>query len=143
MGKKKPIGIVMADTGPVHKVYIGTGNGVDEKADAERIYERGAELKAGAVAHLLSFLDSGSFRVSTRTVYYCTYMKSGMEEPARTRAFQTLEEAREHATVLVQHGCEGMIEKHREWSNPLFDRSWHLDIFDPDATETIEHFPER
>jgi hypothetical protein len=69
-------------------------------------------------------------------------MKSGMEEPARTSAFDTLAEAREHSKVLMQHGCEGMIEKHREWKNPLFDQNWHLDITDPDATEIMEHFPE-
>jgi hypothetical protein len=98
MGKKQPIGIVMVDTGRGHAAYIGTGSGIDEKADEERIHERGAELNRTSVAHLLHFLEPHYFRASTRTVYYCTvyevrYGRTGADERTRhpRRSTRTLQ----------------------------------------------------
>ena len=111
-------------------------------AGAARTVERGAQLEADDLARLLCSLHPGYFRAATRTRYYCSYAPQGeMEEFTVSRAFETLDQARAHAQELVQQGFDGCIEKHYEWRNLVYGRSWHLDAYDPDAIEIIENFP--
>lgn len=111
-------------------------------AGAARTVERGAQLPADDLARLLCSLKPGYFRAATRTRYYCNYEQQGAENYSVSKAFATLDEARDHARVLVQQGYQGRIEKHHEWRNLVCGRTWHLDAYDPDAIEIVEDFPE-
>jgi len=55
--------------------------------------------------------------------------------------FDTLDDARDHAQVLVEEGSEGRIEKRHEWRSLVYGRKWHVDFDDQMPSEIIEYFP--
>ena len=83
-------------------------------ATAEQTIARGQPLGAHEIARLLRLLAPGLFKAVTRMRYYCSYGKLGTEGDTLSGPFDTLEAARAQAHMLVQHGCEGRIEKRHE-----------------------------
>lgn len=110
-------------------------------AAVEQKIERGQPLHAQEIAGLLHLLNSGFFKAFTRTRYYCSYGRNGALEDTEEGPFDTLDEARDHAYVLVQQGCAGTIQKRHEWRNLVYGKNWHRDDNDPNAIEPMESFP--
>lgn len=60
MGSPSTIGVVMGedDHSGEKKAYIGTGEGLDEKEDAQHISKFGAKLRVERLKEMVKFLDS-------------------------------------------------------------------------------------